>query len=137
MRWNMTGLLALSAVAVLMSGMCATAASAAPRNAASKALGQDFTFWQRDAVRGYRTYRAPARVESAPAPVIAQAPATAPNRATAQAPSTGERRFSAEPAQNVESGPTYYNYNYRSRNYGSSSRGNFSAGRKSLGTYLP
>lgn len=137
MRLNKMGLLTVCAAVVLATGLMATVAQAAPRNAASKSRGQDFSFWQRDAARSYRAYRAPMRVEATPAPVVVQTPAPAANNNAAQAPSTGERRFSTEPAQNVERSTNYNNYYFRPRNYGSSSRGNFSAGRKSLGTYLP
>ncbi|MBX3414281.1 MAG: hypothetical protein KF708_16460 [Pirellulales bacterium] len=142
MRWNNTRSLALGASLVL-TAVLATAAIAAPRDAGSKMRGQDFSFWQGNQARYYPTYRAPVTVESTPAPVVAQTPAPAANNNaapapnTAQAPSTGTRRFSAEPAPSVNSGTTYYNYGGRSRSYGSSSRNDFSAGRKSLGTYLP
>jgi len=140
MRWNNTRTLALGA-AVVLTAVVATAAFASPRNAGSKMRGQDFSFDQTTQARSYRTYRAPVMVESTPAPVVAQTPApvatnnVAPVPSTAQAPSSGTRRFSAEPSQNVGGGTTYYSN--RSRSSGSSSRGNFSAGRKSLGTYLP
>lgn len=143
MRWNNTRTLALGA-AVVLTAVVATAAFAAPRNAGSKMRGQDFRFDQNTQARSYQSYRAPVMVESTPAPVVAQAPApaatdnsAAPSPGTAQAPSSGTRRFSAEPSQNVGGGTTYYNSGGRSRSYGSASRGNFSAGRKSLGTYLP
>ena len=143
MRWNHMRSLALG-TAFVLTALLATAAFATPRNAGSKMRGQDFSFDQNNATRSYnRAYRAPATVESTPAPVVAQTPApaandnAAPAPNTAQAPSTGTRRFSAEPAQNVGGGTTYYNNSGRSRSYGSSSRGNFGAGRKSLGTYLP
>jgi hypothetical protein len=135
MRWNMMRLLTVCAAVALVTGTLATVASAAPRNAGSKMRDQGFSFWQRDAVRRYRTYSAPTTVEAAPAPVVAQTPAPSASNDTAQAPSTGARRFSAEPDQNVDRGTIYYNY--RSRSFGSRSRGDLGAGRKSLGTYLP